>query len=365
MVSDSPSSSDAPPAKSWPAGGLEVVATCPVCGEGERELAHAGVRDRVFACAPGEWNLYRCLACGSGFLDPRPTVATIGLAYASYFTHASAEGVGQPPRSAWRRYRVAQRNAYLNLNYGYRLTPAASRIPRWLSTERRQRWEKHCGYLRFAGPGARLLDIGCGNGRFLLQMRALGWDVSGVEPDAKSAAAAVAAGLKVRVGPLQTGLLPDAHFDAVTLNHVIEHLHDPIAVLRMALRSLKPGGALSVATPNFEAAGHRLFGPDWFPLDPPRHLVLFTPASLRRVLVRAGFEPEGTLRLRLDARGIFTHCVRLAAGGSHPSSKASLVSTSWLRTRWLARKADRQTRENPGLAEELVLLARRPAATAA
>ena len=156
---------------------------------------HCGLRDRLFRCAPGSWDMQRCDGCGSGYLDPRPNAATIGLAYSSYYTHTSVIGAEQPPKSAWRRHRIAQRNACLNSTYGYELSPASPRPPCCVSTDRRQRWDKQVGYLRFPGRGARLLDVGCGNGRFLMQMRAAGWEVSGVEPDPASAAQAVAAGL--------------------------------------------------------------------------------------------------------------------------------------------------------------------------
>src|SRR5216110_445493 len=90
---------------SWPYTGLESVELCPVCGSASRELLYSRLRDRVFFCAPGEWELYGCVKCGTGFLDPRPNAATIGLAYSSYFTHNSAGDVGATPRSWWRRRR--------------------------------------------------------------------------------------------------------------------------------------------------------------------------------------------------------------------------------------------------------------------
>jgi len=113
----------------WPASGLETVSRCPICGKQDRKLDHSRLRDRVFRSAPGEWNLYRCGECGTGYLDPRPNRATIGLAYSKYWTHESACGVEKPPRSAWRRHRTAQRNSYLNAHYGYQLSPAAARPP--------------------------------------------------------------------------------------------------------------------------------------------------------------------------------------------------------------------------------------------
>src|SRR5439155_5528518 len=122
-----------------------------------------------------------------------------------------------------------------------------------------QRLDKYTGYLCYPGKGARLLDIGCGNGCFLLQMRALGWEVTGVEPDPKSAAEAAAAGLDVRVGLLDDQSLPERHYDAVSLSHVIEHLHNPLETLCICRQILKPGGIIFIATPNFAAGGHRLF----------------------------------------------------------------------------------------------------------
>src|SRR3954451_11454477 len=79
--------SDAIPVSDWPAGGLEAQSTCPACGSHDREPLHSDLRDRVFGAAPGDWSLVRCLACGSAYLDPRPTRDTIGIAYSSYFTH--------------------------------------------------------------------------------------------------------------------------------------------------------------------------------------------------------------------------------------------------------------------------------------
>jgi SAM-dependent methyltransferase len=230
----------------------------------------------------------------------------------------------------------------------------------WLGWERRQRFDKFTGYLRYPGKNPRLLDIGCGNGCFLLQMQTLGWEVSGIEPDPKAAAAATASGLNVKVGLLQDHSLPEAHYDAVSLNHVIEHLHDPVATLRICRKILKPGGSVFIATPNFAAGGHRLFGSDWFPLDPPRHLVLFTPESLRRALRTAGLEPDPAIRLRLAAKEMFMRSVHLQHGNDPMRQEPPLSLAAKFKVFWLARQADRATRANAELTEELCLLGHRP-----
>lgn len=83
--------------------------------------------------------------------------------------------------------------------------------------------------------------------------------------------------------------------NAVTLSHVIEHVLDPAGLLLEIHRILKTGGRLVITTPNFSSRGHSLFRDAWVHLDPPRHLYLFSPESLRRCCERAGFRVE-TLR---------------------------------------------------------------------
>jgi 2-polyprenyl-3-methyl-5-hydroxy-6-metoxy-1,4-benzoquinol methylase len=343
----------------WPADGLENVPLCPVCGSGQRQLVHTGLRDRVIGCAPGEWTLHRCKECGSGFLDPRPTLATVALAYSSYWTHTRPGGVNYAEASWWRRFRIAQRNGYLSSHYGYDLKPAAWH-PLFLSNSRRRRFDTFTGYLRFPGPGARVLDIGCGNGGFLWQMRSLGWKVCGVEPDPKSAAQAREAGLDVREGLLQQQAFPEAHFDAITMNHVIEHLHDPVDTLRHCWKILKPGGHITVITPNFGSRGHELYGPDWVALDPPRHLVLFTENSLRRAMESCGFAVARPASPSLKAREHFKQSVIIRRGGLVAQNPKLPLAAKWEVERRAA-QADRATRTDPGRGEEVICLGEKPA----
>jgi SAM-dependent methyltransferase len=143
-------------------------------------------------------------------------------------------------------------------------------------------------------PPGRLLDVGCGDARGLQALIARGWRVEGQEVDPAAAAEARAHGVAVHEGELAALGLPAERFDAVTLNHVIEHVHDPLGLLVECRRLLRPGGILVAVTPNAGSLGHRRFGPAWRGLEPPRHLHVFSTAALGRLAVAAGFSDVST-----------------------------------------------------------------------
>jgi SAM-dependent methyltransferase len=137
--------------------------------------------------------------------------------------------------------------------------------------------------------GARVLDAGAGRGRLVAELRRRGYDAAGIEPSARGAAAAAAAGLPVRAQSLaehsETGL------DALVLWHVLEHLDDPLAALERVRGWLAPGGALLVGVPNPASLQAAIGGEAWLHWDAPRHRSHFTPAGLDALLGRAGLAP--------------------------------------------------------------------------
>jgi 2-polyprenyl-3-methyl-5-hydroxy-6-metoxy-1,4-benzoquinol methylase len=128
-------------------------------------------------------------------------------------------------------------------------------------------------------------------------MQELGWDAHGLELDAGAVGRAREAGLQVRQA-VMADLAPeiDGMFDYITIGHAIEHVHDPAASLAAVRSVLAPGGSLWLATPNMRSLGQRVFRSRWRALDPPRHLVLFTPESLARALTDAGFDEVKMVR---------------------------------------------------------------------
>lgn len=137
---------------------------------------------------------------------------------------------------------------------------------------------------------AKLLDYGCGNGAFLLKMKALGWAVTGLDASANAIAVANAAGIKALQGDLKHPEVTTMKFDYITLRQVLEHLHNPIETLNEVRNHLATKGKISISVPNIESLPYRWFKEDWLGIDFPRHLLFFNPQSLGNMLRKAGLK---------------------------------------------------------------------------
>lgn len=275
----------------WPENKTEYLGQCPVCGSSSRKLFCKDIFDRINS-APGVWTLYRCCSCKSAYLDPRPTHDSIGIAYETYYTHISST-IAQTAHAGFARQ---LRNGYLNKRYGADLLPSSKLgelivplVP--FLAARANRLFRHLPPIPVKNlrvqPG--ILEVGCGSGDFLVQMNKLGWRTLGIEPDIHAVEASQSQGIEALHGSLEDFDLPASSFDAITLHHVIEHLHDPIETLRRCRLLLKGNGTISIVTPNIDSVCRRIFHSDWYALQPPCHLTLFTPSSLADALRKAGF----------------------------------------------------------------------------
>jgi len=228
---------------------------CPLCGHLKTEVLF-NVRDQI-RDTDIEYQLARCPSCRLVFLDPRPSHEELALAY----------------QSEYRTWQSGDSPSRLNAaiaKTGYRRK------------------------LKFIGPVSgtgTLLDVGCGDGGFILQAKRLGWAVTGTEfNDDQAGAVADSTGCEVRSGDLEDCGFRDGQLEAVTLWHVLEHVEDPVGTLRETRRLLCQGGRLYVTVPDSACWGAKLFGRYWAGYDAPRHLCDFNKETLRMALVKAGFE---------------------------------------------------------------------------
>ena len=151
--------------------------------------------------------------------------------------------------------------------------------------------------VRSLGPvagGRRLLDIGAGSGILVEEALAAGWQAEGVEPSVNLAAFAAERGL-----PVQRGVLPHAKisgpFDVITLVDVIEHVPDPLGLLRIATSVLAPGGRILIVTPDVNSVAARGMGARWWHYRI-AHIGYFNRATLARAAVQAGLMPISVTR---------------------------------------------------------------------
>ena len=275
----------------WPADGREDVQACPVCGSKRRRQLYTGLRDRVFFSAPGEWTLHECLACHSAYLDPRPTIETIHLAYRTYITH---QKISRPSYEALHGLKALRRvlaNGYVNWRFGSTLQPAIAFgvLVAFLLPNKRAVLDRAFRHLPAVASGRRLLDIGFGAGSFLECAQSAGWEAVGIDPDRIVVENARQRGLDVYHGSLEIFDDTAEQFDVITISHVIEHVHNPRATLIRINRLLKPGGMFWLETPNIESLGHDRFRRHALHLDPPRHLAIFNWSSLLTLLRETGF----------------------------------------------------------------------------
>lgn len=210
-------------------------------------------------------------------------------------------------------------------------------------------------------PGDPVLDYGCGDGSFLVELRDNRYThLVGYDFDPKAREAARQSGAEIVE---DEELLPDhGPYAVVTLNHVVEHLVDPVQVLARLGTMLRPGGRIIIRTPNARSALSRAFKDAWRGWETPRHLHVFTPAAFERLAV----DPElSELRLlSIDTSqamfmGIF-HGSAHSSFWRRPSGKLIRHASAWLSFAALSAL----DKVFPGVGEELVVVLERSSESA-
>lgn len=250
-------------------GHIEECTQCSICDSTGGDV-YVGLRDQLYG-TPGEWKVTQCSNddCALAWLNPKIEKESLASLYTHYYTHG---GDTEFPSS------LEEPGPAKRMLDGIRR----------LSGLDRARKKADLMYLSHLDPG-RVLEVGCGDGMRLTLLSEHGWIPEGQDVDATAVEnSRKSTGLTVHLGEIDTIGLEHNGYDAVVMNHVLEHVPDPRSLLVECKQLLRPDGKLVVVVPNFSGRGRSIFGPAWVGIDPPRHLYHFSPPSLKRLASLAG-----------------------------------------------------------------------------
>ena len=237
----------------------ERVIACRLCGS-ELRVTVAGLYDTRFG-SPGSYDVYQCVCCGLEHTLPAPSISELKHLYETYYNFRGETG------ARYTRWRERFFFSFVN------------RLWSWLDGD--------ISFYQRRGIG-RLLDIGCNEGRGLRIYSGNGFQAEGLELNETAAALARQSGFTVHTCPVEN-FKPDTPFDVAVLSNVLEHSLDPAEMLRAVHRILVPGGQVWISCPNNQSWLRSILGPSWINWHVPFHIVHFSPATLRQLLVSTGF----------------------------------------------------------------------------
>jgi 2-polyprenyl-3-methyl-5-hydroxy-6-metoxy-1,4-benzoquinol methylase len=231
---------------------------CPHC-QGREFVERAKGRDFEYHTFDNEFVFVSCKSCGLVFLNPMPMPARLKEVYPAN---------------------------YKPFHFNKNDKSFIFKVRDFLEAR------KAGIYRKFLPSQARIMDVGCGDGRYMTILKKVGpfWDIEGVDFGEAAIKRAQEKGLKAICGAYETTDLGREQYDLIILNQVIEHLPEPCDVVRKIHGELKPGGILSLETPSLDGWDADLFKEKfWGGYHFPRHLVLFNEETIRDFLKKRGF----------------------------------------------------------------------------
>lgn len=237
-----------------------------------------------------EYCFYKCLYCGLHFIYPIPDAQVIDLLYNKNYPSYQFDTID------------------IDIERAY--PPLKVKIARWRfakcrKTSFRFLLEKFLAIAieiasgrMFSFPlgvplslplGAEILDVGCGSGKWLLFMQRQGYvNLMGQDVSGPAASRLKPFGIPVVVGTLPEVGLPAELFDLIRMEHVLEHVSNPIEYLNEARRLLKSHGRIVMTVPAIESLSYKISGRDWLALEFPLHIYHYSLQSLRHIASRSG-----------------------------------------------------------------------------
>ena len=225
---------------------------CPVCQSGKLQPVFS-VKD--YTVSEENFTLIKCEVCTLVFTQDIPGQENIAAYYASqnYISHSNTQ------------------KGFINQLY--------HRVRILTLTAKRKMIVSQTGI-----PQGKILDVGCGTGAFLNEMKTAGWDITGLEPDES---ARKKASELFGIHPLSSNEifnLPANNFNVITMWHVLEHVHQLHGYVEQLKNLLTENGCLFIAVPNYTSYDAAHYQAHWAAYDVPRHLYHFSPASIKNLM---------------------------------------------------------------------------------
>jgi 2-polyprenyl-3-methyl-5-hydroxy-6-metoxy-1,4-benzoquinol methylase len=242
---------------------------CPACKSNDIKPA---LEAKDYTVSQALFSIWHCNSCSFRFTQDVPNAATIGPYYQStaYVSHSDTkEGLINRlyhfVRGITMKFKIGLVKKYTCLQKG------------------------------------TLLDIGAGTGAFANTMQQNGWQLTGLEPDETARQVAKNKfGLTLQQAD-ELYQLNANQFDAITMWHVLEHVHDLHGYLEKFGSILKPNGKIFIAVPNYTSGDAATYKEHWAAYDVPRHLYHFSPQSMEQLAASKGFKVQAYLPMWFDS----------------------------------------------------------------
>jgi 2-polyprenyl-3-methyl-5-hydroxy-6-metoxy-1,4-benzoquinol methylase len=231
---------------------------CPVCASASITPV---LRAKDYTVSGEDFSIWECRDCTLRFTQDAPSLNAIGRYYKSedYISHTNtSRGLINKLYQAVRKRTLKQKRQLV-----------------CKTTGKKQ---------------GSLLDVGSGTGSFVKEMKDHGWQVTGLEPDADARQVAKEHfDCELQDSDKLFSLAPDS-FDAITLWHVLEHVHDLTGYMQQLKLLLKSDGRFMVAVPNYTSLDAANYKEYWAAYDVPRHLYHFSPQSMQILMENMGMK---------------------------------------------------------------------------
>jgi 2-polyprenyl-3-methyl-5-hydroxy-6-metoxy-1,4-benzoquinol methylase len=265
-----------------------VYASCPNCGNKNISFVLSA---KDYTVSQEQFEIWECKNCTQRFTQNIPGKESIGKYYQSenYISHSdTSKGLINNLYHKVRKRTLFQKQKLIEKTTGKKV--------------------------------GNLLDIGAGTGAFLHTMRMANWNITGLEPDESARKKALEL-YDLRLKKTEEFVcLPAESFDAITMWHVLEHVHDLHEYIQQLKLLLKTGGRIFIAVPNYTSYDAQHYKEFWAAYDVPRHLYHFSPESMETLIESHQMKVEKMRPMWYDSVYVSMLSEQYKTGKSHPAN---------------------------------------------